>query len=325
MIPYVDLVPRDLRRVPRGATPSQVCEWSNQRLRAMGITPGAELPDARTCPTCGGRGWMLDGDGREIWCPGECRHTGYMWPPRYECPTCRDGKGWVTRDVPVEHPAFGKAIACPSCQTGHDQVAARLRAAHMPLTFQSWTLDTFGELATSDSRSAAWAEAGALSSDPTGYARMHGAAGLLLHGPAGVGKTGLAAAIVNSLARSGAPRIRWLAWRSWLGDLRTAMRHDGLGDPDMLVDLAGGADVLVVDDFGAAGQGETDWRRDVAWRLFERRQHVHRAGAAVTIVTSNLTPEALATAFGDPVVSRILGVAVALSMTGDDERRAVAA
>lgn len=30
------------------------------------------------------------------------------------CPTCKDMR-FVTRDLPVAHPQFGKAIPCPKC------------------------------------------------------------------------------------------------------------------------------------------------------------------------------------------------------------------
>jgi DNA replication protein DnaC len=100
------------------------------------------------------------------------------------------------------------------------------------------------------------------------------------------------------------------------------MRSDSPLSPDDLLTLVAGADVLVVDDIGAHGQGGTDWQRDVAWRLFESRVQLHATRQAVTIVTSNLAPDALEVALGQPVVSRICAVALPVSVAGEDARRA---
>lgn len=300
---------------PKGAAPSQVAAWADARVRRLGMVPGAERPDAILCPVCGGKGYTHDSDGAEVWCPGECRHTGVVMAPRFTCPTCQYGDGWVKG-------AGGDPAPCPACRTGRDQVVARLRSAMMPLAYQGYSLTSFADrgLNTGDERAAAWAAAAALSSDSAQFARLRGASGLYLFGPAGVGKTGLAAGVLNALAASSSSRCRWLAWRSWLGELRYAMRTDAPADPDMLIDLAGAVDVLVLDDIGTAGQGESGWRRDVAWRLFEARYQRHQRPGAVTIVTSNLAAEALEESLGQPVVSRILGVAVPLRVAGPDAR-----
>jgi hypothetical protein len=35
----------------------------------------------------------------------------------YLCQACKDMR-FVTRDLPVDHPQFGKAIPCPKCNRG---------------------------------------------------------------------------------------------------------------------------------------------------------------------------------------------------------------
>jgi len=64
----------------------------------------------------------------------------------YRCHICHDAR-FVRRDVPINHPDFGKAFPC-RCQTEHPQVRAEklqrlLRNNGLPVTLQESTLDSF--------------------------------------------------------------------------------------------------------------------------------------------------------------------------------------
>lgn len=56
-----------------------------------------------------------------------------------DCENCHD-TGFVRRNLPLGHPDFGMAVACPEC--GRRREIAR-QVARLPEKFQPWTFDTF--------------------------------------------------------------------------------------------------------------------------------------------------------------------------------------
>jgi DNA replication protein DnaC len=137
---------------------------------------------------------------------------------------------------------------------------------------------------------------------------------LLLWGPYGTGKTGLAVAAlgervrVHTEATGASPGARFITVPDMLARLRhsyarEARERDGSGagpsERELLDDLSG-APLLVLDDLGA--ERATDWAVEQLFGVLNRRHDWHRQ----TVLTSNLSPRQLAQHAGERTAWRIL-------------------
>lgn len=127
----------------------------------------------------------------------------------------------------------------------------------------------------------------------------------LILGPVGTGKTWASWAALRALLDLGID-----ARGVTTSDLLEAHRPDGPGPGPYL-----GARVLLIDDIAA--ERRTDWTADVLARVIDRRHNDRRT----TIITANLTTEALAAWVGERAWSRLSGNALAWWLDGPDRRR----
>jgi DNA replication protein DnaC len=215
---------------------------------------------------------------------------------------------------------------CPKCEDeveaeDAEREYAEIRAglekrAGFPALHKEWTLDTYlagltghdlGEAGRSLSRAREWL---------ADY-RSEGRSNLLLYGPVGGGKTGLAVGVAKELIAELVP-VRFIVLREFLHDMVERISQ-GLpaGDP-ALYEVA----VLVLDDLGA--ERPTDYARNELAVLVERR---YQAQLPI-IVTSNYEPGELAGRIGhdDPIVgerivSRLADGALQRRIAVKDRRR----
>lgn len=143
------------------------------------------------------------------------------------------------------------------------------------------------------------------------------ARGLLLAGPPGVGKTHLAAAIVNARLASGRQALFCMV-PEMLGDIRRVIRDDDATCE--LMDLVKEAELLVLDDLGA--ERATEWAREVMLIIVSARLAADRQ----TVVTTNYaTAGELIERFGGGqegmrIVSRLFGLCMPVRLEGPDWR-----
>lgn len=208
--------------------------------------------------------------------------------------------GWVRRDVPVGHPAYGKAFPC-SCQKTTDDPSrlARLQLYSNlgPLsraTFEATEPDGRGTLR--DDRALfrdGYQVAQAFAEDPRGW--------LVLTGPSGCGKTHLAAAIANRVLAKGQPAF-FVFVPDLLDHLRSTFNPSSEESYDQLFEQVRSAPFLILDDLG--GQSSTPWAQEKLYQILNFR-HTSRLP---TVFTTTLALDELEprwqTRLGDPEVAR---------------------
>lgn len=241
-----------------------------------------------------------------------------------QCQRCLDVGSYRMADLPITHPDFGKAIRCPDCNGGdrHADIADLLRRAHVPESKRGLTLASWGARfgAAGDGYHRAMVSFAA-----SGQSRS-GQRGLYIHGQTGRGKTGAAVAVLADLLPRAVGGARYLVWSEFLDLIRASWRTESQMTVAEAIADVNRATVLVVDEFGGSGTGEgnPEWRADVARRLADARHDAAIRGF-ITIWTSQLDLDGITREFGgEPigaaVASRIMGHCSIVELGGGDAR-----
>lgn len=136
---------------------------------------------------------------------------------------------------------------------------------------------------------------------------------LLLLGPTGVGKTFQAWGALRALTATGA---RFGAQFVAAADLYAELRPRYGVDSEEVYRAYSRADVLVVDDLGAAKHSE--WVEEVNQRLVNYRYERQ----LTSVFTSNVKPADLAARLGERVASRLREMCSVHALKGEDRRSA---
>lgn len=194
------------------------------------------------------------------------------------CPIC-GGAGFLRRDVPVDHPDFGRAIPC-DCKTRETQQASlndlRKGSGLAPLsqmTFETFRPDGIG--LNPDRRKnlrEAFETARRFARDARGW--------LLLKGGYGSGKTHLAAAIANDRLARGEP-VLFVVVPDLLDHLRATFAPTSRMTYDDRFEAIRSTPFLILDDLGA--QSATAWAQE---KLFQLLNHRYNA-QLTTVITMN--------------------------------------
>jgi DNA replication protein DnaC len=190
--------------------------------------------------------------------------------------------GFVTRNVPVGHPDFGKSFPC-ACKK--DELYARrsqrlYRLSNLDALYDkvfntfivdlpNLTDDQLGTLRSSSELAWRYAE------NPAGW--------LLLQGNYGSGKTHLAAAIANHRLSLNEP-VLFLTVPDLLDHLRSTYGPSSEVNYDKLFDQVRSAPLLVLDDLGA--ESATPWAQEKLYQVINHR-YTHRLPTVIT-TNSNL-------------------------------------
>jgi len=199
-----------------------------------------------------------------------------------DCPICM-GLGFVKKDVPVEHPDFGKAVPCsciePKIQETRRQQMNALGTLEMlnEMTFENFRP---GGVALPAERQrtlrSAYDAAHSFAVQPIGW--------LFLTGSFGVGKTHLAAAIGNEVASSGGQPI-FILVPDLLDHLRSSFKPTSEEPFDELFERLRDTSLLILDDLGA--ESSTPWAKEKLFQLLNHR-YLRRLP---TVITSNRPSE----------------------------------
>ena len=194
------------------------------------------------------------------------------------CPVC-GGAGFLRRDVPVDHPDFGRAIPC-ECKLRETREAevADLRSssgiAHLSqMTFDSFRPDGIG--LNPDRRKnlrQAYETARQFAQDAHGW--------LLLKGGYGCGKSHLAAAIANERLGRG-ESVLFVVVPDLLDHLRATFAPASRVTYDERFETVRSAPFLILDDLGA--QSATAWATEKLFQLLNYRYNAQLP----TVITMN--------------------------------------
>lgn len=197
------------------------------------------------------------------------------------CPIC-GGLGYVRRDLPVDHPDFGRLELC-ECQKANTQRESlqRLYAVSNLNVFKDMTFDTFQLSGHGDSRKPNRTLETAFNT-ARNYAR-HLNGWLLLMGGFGSGKTHLAAAIANEVVKANVETL-FLTVPDLLDWLRNSYASNETTYEDRFDEIRTIC-FLVLDDLGT--QNTTPWAREKLFQIINYR-YTHRLP---TVLTTNLSLE----------------------------------
>lgn len=212
---------------------------------------------------------------------------------------------------------------CPPCQDAYDEwqqaeeraalIRAALDRAGATAVYMDWSLASYpadGPSGKALLMATQWID------EYLGGKRRN----VLLYGPQGGGKTGLAWSVIRHLVEAYAVECKLVAWREALDVMRDAFRFKDM-PPQMTILKT--VPVLVLDDVGS--ERPTDFARGELLSLVDHRMLNKRP----TWYTSNFEPDKLADRLGhdDPIigrriVSRMAGSAMQFRLDVPDRRMA---
>lgn len=199
-------------------------------------------------------------------------------PGENVCPICH-GLGFITRDVPVGHPDFGRAIPCECRQ--EELEATRLsdlrRASNLGMlshmTFESFLPDGIGLNAIQQKNlREAFALAQDFAGEPTGW--------IVFKGGYGCGKTHLAAAIANYRIERGYPAL-FIVVPDLLDHLRATFSPSSAVSYDERFESVKTTPLLILDDLGT--HAASSWAQEKLYQIFNYRYNAQLP----TVVTTN--------------------------------------
>jgi len=199
-----------------------------------------------------------------------------------DCPLC-SGLGYLRRELPIDHPDFGKLIIC-SCRQGEvaNKVHQRLFSISNLEHLRHLTFDNFqarGRIGLSpwqaDSLERAYNQSQQFAQNLNGW--------LLLQGGFGCGKTHLAAAIANFTVEIGVPTL-FITVPDLLDALRFSYDNPESTFEQRFEEIRS-APLLVMDDFGT--QNATAWAQEKLFQIVNYR-YINRLPM---VVTTNLLLE----------------------------------
>ncbi|MGA9398819.1 MAG: AFG1/ZapE family ATPase [Anaerolineaceae bacterium] len=198
------------------------------------------------------------------------------------CPICK-GIGFISRDLPVNHPDFGKVQVC-ECRK--DQVTASFRSRLYEMsnldalkdltfsTFQPRGRDNFSK-SQADSVETAFITTRRFAENLNGW--------LFIWGGYGCGKTHLAAAIANAAVAKNIPTL-FLTVPDLLDSLRFTFDSEKITFEERFEEIRN-IPLLILDDFGT--QNMTSWALEKLFQIINYRYINHLP----LVVTSNQTVE----------------------------------
>lgn len=263
------------------------------------------------------------------------------------CPVC-DNLGWVRADYPVDHPDFGKAFPCPAnCQTSQEQAASRrerrVRYSRLYAEYQGLTLATFASLPGEQligKMTGYWAAVEFINAMNRNHmvdlakiaARFDREIPsdvrnwIVFYGEHGRGKTGLAAAILNTLVEQG-EKPRYIRLQDFIEAIQKRYnkkkmeRENGFNDEfgddtaEEVMEQFSTASILIIDE------ADVPDIRENKVSLFERLIRYRHGEKLPTILTTNLDVDGFERRWGPTIATVVKSRAHWIPMRGLNLRK----
>jgi DNA replication protein DnaC len=202
--------------------------------------------------------------------------------PRTTCPICK-GAGYLRRDVPPDHPDFGRLLPC-QCKVkeiAEARLADLKQASNVGLlarmTFETFVPEGYGlNPEKRKNLEGAYQRALDFARHPQGW--------LIFLGGYGCGKTHLAAAIANDRLARGQPAL-FVVVPDLLDHLRAAFSPTSPVPYDERFEAVRTAPLLILDDLGT--QSTTPWAQEKLYQIFNYRYNAELP----TVITTNRSLE----------------------------------
>jgi DNA replication protein DnaC len=195
-----------------------------------------------------------------------------------QCPIC-NGAGYLTKDVPVGHPDFGRLFPCRCTLEKLEQKRAeQLRQVSNLDHLEHMTFEAFIPQGRAlnplqrENLTRAYEHARNYARQPDGW--------LMLRGGYGSGKTHLAAAIANYRIRIGQPAL-FVVVPDLLDRLRAAYSPTSALTYDQQFEEIRSHPLLILDDLGT--QSNTSWADEKLYQIFNYRYNARLP----TVITTN--------------------------------------
>lgn len=255
----------------------------------------------------------------------------------YTCETCQD-MHMIRYAVPVDHPQFGKMFPCPDCAGGRAledrKIQATLAETKLPKGYQNLTFETWEQLSDEEKRGKYLALNSAklfVKSDDhyVSFAEAYRLCGrdlgavdavrnsLIFQGLPGLGKTGLAAAIVNTLMAQG-KRVLYIRTQDFIEALKQSFDRDKKDGSEektqVIIDTVKQHPCLVLDEFNM--NVTSDWRQEQIENIVRYRY----GNALPTVFTCNADADELERQWGIRTTSVLFTMAHWIPMGGNGLR-----
>lgn len=254
--------------------------------------------------------------------------------PVYNCQTCHD-RHYVSYDVQYGDERFGKLFPCPDCAGGQAlyerRWKSRLLGAELPTEYQSLTFESWLSLPPEmqQGKMLALACAQLFVQSPDRSVSLQTAfqlAGrqldvdivrksLIFQGLPGIGKTGLAAAIVNELLAQN-QSVLYIRTQDFIESVKDSFkgsRKDG-DDTQSIIDVVKTAPTLILDEFNVTIDGE--WRQEIIENVIRYRY----GNSLPTVLTCNATRTELEHQWGIRTTNVLFAMAHWIPMGGESLR-----
>jgi IstB-like ATP binding protein len=258
------------------------------------------------------------------------------------CPVCC-GRGMVGVNVPPGHAMFGRLIPCPNkaCEAGQtvriQRYSRMLSRSGLPDTYRSLSFDSFYDLpyeqkagkelaaaacfvfasAGADSHYVSLSKSAALvTNDPSMVNRLPDDSKnwLVLQGGLGMGKTGLAAAVVNEILAHGMP-VLFYRLQELFAEIQSRYGRTESPTADELIIEIQRADVLILDECNIPNVSADKSR------LMEEIIRFRHGRSLPTIITCNVNQSGFAQMWGERSADVIYERAHWIVLTGQKLRR----
>lgn len=255
------------------------------------------------------------------------------------CEVC-NGLGWIAQNLPVDHPRFGKLTLCPAPDCGaaadvrNSQARNALKRAGLPAEYQKLSFASYWELPPDMRQGKGLAAAAAYLAARAAPFSLREAASIMHHpkaeeyspearlwlvlqGGLGLGKTGLAAAIVNARGSEGLDSV-YIRLSELFAEIQSRYgRSDGMSADDVLKRVQD-ADFLVLDECNLNPSEDKK-------RIFEELIRFRHARALPTVLTMNADPAQFSQLWGERSSDVVFDVAHWIQLSGKKLRKSTKA